>query len=47
MRINLEPVIPSEEVRKRKKYRVLMHINGIQKIVLTNLFTEKKWRHRH
>ena len=45
--INLEPVIPSEEVRKRKKYRVLMHINGIQKIVLTNLFTEKKWRHRH
>ena len=27
--INLEPVILSEEVRKRKKYVVLMHINGI------------------
>ena len=27
--INLEPVIQSEEVRKRNKYCILMHINGI------------------
>ena len=27
--INLEPLIPSEEVRKRNRYRVSMHITWI------------------
>ena len=44
---NLEPVIQSEVSQKKKnKYRILMHIYEILKIVLMDLFTGKEWRCR-
>ena len=42
---NLEPVIRSE-VRKRKTNIYINMYMISRKIVLMNLFTEKKWRHR-
>ena len=47
--MNLEPIIQSEVSQKEKdKYRILMHIYGIQKKkVLKNLFTGQQWRNRH
>ena len=45
--MNLEPVIQSEESQQEKsKYHILMHIYGSRKMVLRNLFTEKKWKLR-
>ena len=46
--MNLEPIIQSEVSQKEKdKYRILMHIYGIQKKkVLKNLFTGQQWRNR-
>ena len=43
--MNLEPVIQSE-VRKRKTHIYVNMYVISRKIVLMNLLTEKKWRHR-
>ena len=46
--MNLDPIIQSEVSQKEKdKYRILMHIYRIQKMVLKNLFTGHQWRKRH
>ena len=46
--MNLEPIIQSEVSHKEKdKYHILMHIYGIQKNVLKNLFTGQQWRNRY
>ena len=46
--MNLEPVIQNEESQKEKnKYCILIHIYGIYKMVLMNLFAGQQWRRRH
>ena len=45
--MNLQPVLQSEVSRKEKnKYRVLMHIYGIQKNGIDELFAGQEQRHR-
>ena len=46
--MNLAPVIQNEESQKEKnKYCILIHIYGIYKMVLMNLFAGQQWRRRH
>ena len=45
--MNLEPVIQSEASKKEKNKYMNAYIWNIQKIVLKNLFIEKKWRCKH
>ena len=48
MWMNLESIIQSEVSQKEKdKYHILMHLYGMQKMVLKNLFTGQQWRNRH
>ena len=43
--INLEPIIQSE-VSQKQKYRILMHVYGIQKDGTENLLAGQPWRCR-
>ena len=46
--MNLELIIQSEVSQKEKdKYHILMHIYGIQKMVLKNLFAGQQWTNTH
>ena len=46
--MNLEPIIQSEVSQKEKdKYCILIHIYGIRKMVLMNLFAGQQRRSRH
>ena len=44
----IEPIIQNEVSQKEKdKYHILMHIYGIQKMVLKNLFAGQQWTNTH